>query len=300
MRKTWILLLAAALVCAVPVWAGSGEGKGVPAGKKDAGKPAAAPKNAEKGVEPANAAVAAELARLQELIQAQSKQLAAQQKQIEALQHEIVAHPAASGTAASPTAGTISSGPATGTAAADVAMPVASETTVVAAPSAEPSAAPAKTVAVSSSSAAKNAGSQMPGKLPEAIELAGGERGSKDPVHPNDHVNMCQSSNDVIPTAIQLASALAIDEAEFDLAILDRLVDSDPETTRGAAHYLLGANPYLGRALRSRARRLLSRWTPADGLVDPAAAALAALGRHQLSARPYSPSPLSPSPIPTD
>ncbi|MYH40907.1 MAG: class II fumarate hydratase, partial [Chloroflexi bacterium] len=30
-----------------------------------------------------------------------------------------------------------------------------------------------------------------------AIELLGGERGSKDPVHPNDHVNMSQSSNDV-------------------------------------------------------------------------------------------------------
>jgi ATP-dependent helicase/nuclease subunit B len=87
-------------------------------------------------------------------------------------------------------------------------------------------------------------------------------------------------------------AALAIDEAEFDLAILDRLVDSDPETTRGAAHYLLGANPNLGRALRSRARRWLRRWTPADGLVDPAAEALAALGRHQLSARPYSPTSL--------
>ena len=32
-----------------------------------------------------------------------------------------------------------------------------------------------------------------------AIELAGGEMGSKKPVHPNDHVNMCQSSNDTYP-----------------------------------------------------------------------------------------------------
>jgi fumarate hydratase class II len=32
-----------------------------------------------------------------------------------------------------------------------------------------------------------------------AIQLAGGKVGSKDPVHPNDHVNMGQSSNDVIP-----------------------------------------------------------------------------------------------------
>lgn len=38
-----------------------------------------------------------------------------------------------------------------------------------------------------------------------AIELAGGKIGSKTPVHPNDHVNMGQSSNDVIPTAIHIA-----------------------------------------------------------------------------------------------
>jgi fumarate hydratase class II len=42
-----------------------------------------------------------------------------------------------------------------------------------------------------------------------ATEILGGERGSR-LVHPNDHVNLGQSSNDVIPTAIQLASAMAI------------------------------------------------------------------------------------------
>jgi fumarate hydratase class II len=45
-----------------------------------------------------------------------------------------------------------------------------------------------------------------------AIELLGGERGSRTPVHPNDHVNLCQSSNDVIPTAIHLSAASAIHE----------------------------------------------------------------------------------------
>ena len=84
----------------------------------------------------------------------------------------------------------------------------------------------------------------------------------------------------------------AIDDAEFDLAVLDKLVDADPQTTTGAANYLLGANLHLGRALRARARRWLRRWTPADGLVDPDAAALAALGKHQLSARSYSPTAL--------
>ena len=39
-----------------------------------------------------------------------------------------------------------------------------------------------------------------------AIELSGGEMGSKDPVHPNDHVNMSQSSNDTFPTAMSIAA----------------------------------------------------------------------------------------------
>ena len=53
-----------------------------------------------------------------------------------------------------------------------------------------------------------------------ATEILGGERGSK-LVHPNDHVNLGQSSNDVIPTAIQLASAMAIDDEL--IPALDRL-----------------------------------------------------------------------------
>ena len=39
-----------------------------------------------------------------------------------------------------------------------------------------------------------------------AIETLGGEMGSKDPVHPNDHVNMSQSTNDTFPTAINIAA----------------------------------------------------------------------------------------------
>ena len=43
-----------------------------------------------------------------------------------------------------------------------------------------------------------------------AIELAGGERGTKKPIHPNDHVNKSQSSNDTFPTAMYIAAAVAI------------------------------------------------------------------------------------------
>jgi fumarate hydratase class II len=45
-----------------------------------------------------------------------------------------------------------------------------------------------------------------------AIEMAGGEMGSKKPVHPNDHVNMSQSSNDTFPTAMHMAAAEAMIE----------------------------------------------------------------------------------------
>ena len=43
-----------------------------------------------------------------------------------------------------------------------------------------------------------------------AIELAGGARGSKDPIHPNDDVNMSQSSNDTFPTAMHIAAAESV------------------------------------------------------------------------------------------
>ncbi len=46
-----------------------------------------------------------------------------------------------------------------------------------------------------------------------AIELAGGELGSKVPVHPNDHVNLSQSSNDTFPTAMHIAAATEVIES---------------------------------------------------------------------------------------
>ncbi|MFY8113965.1 MAG: class II fumarate hydratase [Rhabdaerophilum sp.] len=45
-----------------------------------------------------------------------------------------------------------------------------------------------------------------------AIEMLGGEMGSKKPVHPNDHVNMSQSSNDTFPTAMHIACAAEVVE----------------------------------------------------------------------------------------
>ena len=63
-----------------------------------------------------------------------------------------------------------------------------------------------------------------------AIELLGGRLGSKDPVHPNDHVNLGQSSNDSFPTAMHIATAEAL--ARDLLPALEALRDGLTEKAR--------------------------------------------------------------------
>jgi fumarate hydratase, class II len=106
-----------------------------------------------------------------------------------------------------------------------------------------------------------------------ATELLGGERGSK-LVHPNDHVNLCQSSNDVIPTAIQLASAMAIkDELQPALARLHRALDAKskefwPVVKTGRTH-LQDATPIrLGQEFRGYAGQIEESIRRADGAAD--------------------------------
>jgi fumarate hydratase class II len=67
-----------------------------------------------------------------------------------------------------------------------------------------------------------------------AIELAGGEIGSKTPVHPNDDINMSQSSNDTFPTAMHIATAAAITERL--LPALEALANLLNEKSREFAH----------------------------------------------------------------
>jgi len=55
-----------------------------------------------------------------------------------------------------------------------------------------------------------------------AIEMAGGTMGTKKPVHPNDHVNMSQSSNDTYPTAMHIAAVEAIENYLVDRVMLLR------------------------------------------------------------------------------
>ncbi len=57
-----------------------------------------------------------------------------------------------------------------------------------------------------------------------AIEIMGGEIGSKRPVHPNDHVNMSQSTNDTVPTSMHIATMLAVQNRL--LPQLNGLIDS--------------------------------------------------------------------------
>jgi len=69
-----------------------------------------------------------------------------------------------------------------------------------------------------------------------AIEIAGGEMGSKTPIHPNDHVNMSQSSNDTFPTAIHVSAAVAV--GKLLIPALDGLAES-LETKAGEFHQVL-------------------------------------------------------------
>ena len=83
----------------------------------------------------------------------------------------------------------------------------------------------------------------------------------------------------------------AIDGAEHDLAILDRLAAAGRPDT-GAARYLITANPHLARALRARYQRWRGIWTASDGLVSPSDTALAAMAKHTIGVRSYSPTAL--------
>ncbi len=85
----------------------------------------------------------------------------------------------------------------------------------------------------------------------------------------------------------------AIDNAEYDLAVLADVLKPDLEVRRGTARYLLGANVHLARALRSRWLRWWpKKWTSADGFVDADDLGRAALAHHQLAARSFSPTAL--------
>jgi len=75
-----------------------------------------------------------------------------------------------------------------------------------------------------------------------AIQILGCKIGSKEAIHPNDHVNMCQSSNDVFPTAIHLATYLEINEKlipalnKIKASLDKKAVEFDPIIKVGRTH----------------------------------------------------------------
>ena len=106
-----------------------------------------------------------------------------------------------------------------------------------------------------------------------ATEILGGKRGSK-LVHPNDHVNLCQSSNDVIPTAIQVSWGVAIaDELIPALQQLQKAIEAKskefwPAVKTGRTH-LMDATPIrLGQEFKGYAGQIEESIRRAQAAVD--------------------------------
>src|SRR2546428_10423811 len=86
-----------------------------------------------------------------------------------------------------------------------------------------------------------------------ANEILGHPLGEKGPVHPNDHVNMGQSSNDVIPTAIHVTALLEIDHSllpalrELEDSLAKKAKEFDPIVKAGRTHLMDGTPIRLGQ-----------------------------------------------------
>lgn len=95
-----------------------------------------------------------------------------------------------------------------------------------------------------------------------AIEMLGGVMGSKKPVHPNDHVNMGQSSNDVFPTAMSIAAVLEIEgrlmpALEAMHAVLNEKVVAFKDIIKIGRTHLMDATPLtLGQEFSGYAQQV--------------------------------------------
>ena len=82
-----------------------------------------------------------------------------------------------------------------------------------------------------------------------ANEILGGKRGDYAPVHPNDHVNMAQSTNDVIPTAIRLACLTELGPLQ---KAMDGLIDAFEQKGKEFDHVLKSGRTHLQDAMPIR------------------------------------------------
>ena len=90
-----------------------------------------------------------------------------------------------------------------------------------------------------------------------AIELAGGERGSKTPVHPNDHVNRGQSSNDTFPTAMHIA---VVNELAAMYPRVQQLRDTLDTKAKAYADVVMVGRTHLQDATPITLGQVISGW----------------------------------------
>ena len=95
-----------------------------------------------------------------------------------------------------------------------------------------------------------------------AIQLLGGRPGTKTPVHPNDHVNKGQSSNDVFPTAVHVAASEALERdllpalRVLERALLDKAKAFDPIVKLGRTHLMDAVPVRLGQEFSGYAQQV--------------------------------------------
>lgn len=120
-----------------------------------------------------------------------------------------------------------------------------------------------------------------------AIALLGGQIGTKTPVHPNDHVNRAQSSNDVIPTAVHLAAADGIDAdllpalRQLYAALTEKAAQLDAVVKIGRTHLMDAVPIRLGQEFSGYAAQVaaaIRRLEAARGVLSDLALGGTAVG----------------------
>lgn len=97
-----------------------------------------------------------------------------------------------------------------------------------------------------------------------AVEMLGGELGSKEPIHPNDHINKSQSTNDAFPTAIHVAIVdrirnLLVPEVETLRDVFSDKAEAFSDIVKTGRTHLMDATPLtLGQEFSGYARQLTS------------------------------------------
>ena len=108
-----------------------------------------------------------------------------------------------------------------------------------------------------------------------ASEIMGGERGQKKPVHPNDHVNRAQSTNDSFPTAMHVSAAMEVHESL--IPAIDQLLATFEAQTEKFAHVVKIGRTHLQDATPVTVGQVASGW--ASQLRQSKEAILNSLGR---------------------